>query len=457
MSLVTQLQNLATRIATETKSLRTMINGNVADLSALTTTSKSNLVSAINEVYASVGGPIGLDDLTDVDLTSEAAGDFLVYDGSEWANGSFADAADARIAAAEINDLADVVITALAAGQALVFDGTNWVNDDVAGSTPDASTTVKGIVELATDAEAITGTDTVRAVTPHALDAALDDRVVAASTTVSGIVELATTGEANTGTDSVRAVTPAGLAAFFTGHLDTDGALAANSDLVAPSQKAVKTYTDALIGAANALVYKGATDCSGNPNYPAADAGWLYLVSVAGKIGGASGVAVEAGDMFVCLADSTASGNQATVGASWNVINRNVDGAVIGPASATDSNFAQFDGTTGKLIKGGLSLDTDGALAANSATRVPSQSAVVTYAQPKDATLTALAGLATGANKLAYSTGTDTFSQTDFTSFGRSLVDDADAAAGRTTLDVYSKTEIGDPTTDFVATFEAGL
>lgn len=38
----------------------------------------------------------------------------------------------------------------------------------------DASTTVKGKVELATDAEAITGTDTVRAVTPASLKATLD-------------------------------------------------------------------------------------------------------------------------------------------------------------------------------------------------------------------------------------------------------------------------------------------
>jgi hypothetical protein len=56
--------------------------------------------------------------------------------------------------------------------------------------------------------------------------------------------------------------------------------------------------------------------------------------------------------------------------------------------------------------------------------------------QSLDATLTALAGLATGADKLAYSTGTDTFAQTDFTAAGRALLDDADAAAQRVTLGV---------------------
>lgn len=59
--------------------------------------------------------------------------------------------------------------------------------------------------------------------------------------------------------------------------------------------------------------------------------------------------------------------------------------------------------------------------------------------QSKDATLTALAGLATGADKLAYSTGTDTFAQTDLTSFIRGLLDDTTAAAARATLDAASR------------------
>ena len=58
----------------------------------------------------------------------------------------------------------------------------------------------------------------------------------------------------------------------------------------------------------------------------------------------------------------------------------------------------------------------------------------ITDAQPLDATLTALAGLATAADRLPYATGVDTFALATFTAFGRSLVDDADAAAARTTL-----------------------
>lgn len=55
-------------------------------------------------------------------------------------------------------------------------------------------------------------------------------------------------------------------------------------------------------------------------------------------------------------------------------------------------------------------------------------------AQPLDATLTALAGVTTAANKLIYATASDTFSTTDITAAGRAILDDADAAAQLTTL-----------------------
>ena len=58
----------------------------------------------------------------------------------------------------------------------------------------------------------------------------------------------------------------------------------------------------------------------------------------------------------------------------------------------------------------------------------------ITDAQGLDATLTALAGLTTAADKYIYATASDTFTTGTITSFGRSLVDDADASAGRSTL-----------------------
>lgn len=77
-------------------------------------------------------------------------------------------------------------------------------------------------------------------------------------------------------------------------------------------------------GAADIIT--GTIDCSANPNYPAATEGQLYMVSVAGKIGGGSGVDVEAGDMALCIA-TNAGGTQAAVGSSWNILQTNLTAA----------------------------------------------------------------------------------------------------------------------------------
>lgn len=64
-TLAQRIIDLATRISTECKALRTLINGNAADLSALNTTAKSNLVVALNELKAQItalGTPVTIND-----------------------------------------------------------------------------------------------------------------------------------------------------------------------------------------------------------------------------------------------------------------------------------------------------------------------------------------------------------------------------------------------------------
>lgn len=58
--------------------------------------------------------------------------------------------------------------------------------------------------------------------------------------------------------------------------------------------------------------------------------------------------------------------------------------------------------------------------------------------QDADATLTAIAGVTTGADKYIYFDGIDTAQAGTITSFGRSLIDDADAATSRSTLGLGS-------------------
>ena len=83
-----------------------------------------------------------------------------------------------------------------------------------------------------------------------------------------------------------------------------------------------KAYAESV---ADPILYKGVIDCLLNPNYPAADAGYMYIISVAGKIGGASGAVVEVGDGIICNTDGTPSGDQATVGSKWNILQANTD------------------------------------------------------------------------------------------------------------------------------------
>lgn len=107
--------------------------------------------------------------------------------------------------------------------------------------------------------------------------------------------------------------------------IDEDN-MASNSATKVPTQQSVKAYADSLLGAADAITFKGVVDASTNPNYPAAVTGDFYKISVAGKIGGASGIDVQVGDAILATADN-AGGTQAAVGTSWTVLQSNVDQA----------------------------------------------------------------------------------------------------------------------------------
>lgn len=72
-TLATRLSDLATRIATECKSIRTLMNGNAANNNALTTTAKTNLVAAINELKAGLDAAVaGSGAIIDDGATSSA-------------------------------------------------------------------------------------------------------------------------------------------------------------------------------------------------------------------------------------------------------------------------------------------------------------------------------------------------------------------------------------------------
>ena len=77
---------------------------------------------------------------------------------------------------AEINKLDGVTATT---AELNLLDGITTLSGSNTGDEPDATTATKGVVELATSAESIAGTDTVRAVRPQGLKAAIDARTSA--------------------------------------------------------------------------------------------------------------------------------------------------------------------------------------------------------------------------------------------------------------------------------------
>jgi hypothetical protein len=108
--------------------------------------------------------------------------------------------------------------------------------------------------------------------------------------------------------------------------------------------------------------------------------------------------------------------------------------ALAGLTSAADKGI-QFTGSgtaaTYDLTAAGKALLDDADAAAQ---RTTMGVAIGSDVQAYDAGLASIAGLTTAADKVIYTTGSDTYAVTSFTAFGRSLVDDADAAAARTTL-----------------------
>ncbi len=117
----------------------------------------------------------------------------------------------------------------------------------------------------------------------------------------------------------------------------------------ADALKQAKQYADELHAAIKVWDYKGTLGASGTvKELPKSGykTGWNYCVATAGTYAGAK---LEVGDIVICVKDFDGTAKDS----DWSFVQGNIDGAVVGPASAVDKRIAVFDGTTGKLISDG--------------------------------------------------------------------------------------------------------
>ena len=326
-------------------------------------------------------------------------------------------------------------------------------------SASDASETTKGIIEIATSAEATTGTDDLKAMTPLTVKERIDalslgtastqdvgtsaSNVVQldgsarlpavdgsqltnlpsasdASETTKGIIEIATSAEATTGTDDLKAMTP----------LTVKERIDALSSTYQPLDSGLTSIAN-LTTAANKMIYTDGADSYATTDFTAFARSFLD-------------------DANATTARSTLSlGTASTedVGTSANNVVQ-LDGSARLPAvdgsqltnlpSASDASE-----TTKGIIEIATSAEattgTDDLKAMTPLTVKERIDALSSTYQPLDAGLTSIANLTTAADKMIYADGADSYATTDLTAFARSLLDDANATTARATLSAIAE------------------
>lgn len=306
----------------------------------------------------------------------------LTYDGTNWVLNDYKYNADPVMDDKMVNQTADssstTKIPVLIRANASAGSGTTGEAKYNANVTIQPSTGTLSANKFSGDGSAVTNVN-AKTVNSHSVasdvpaNAVFTDTVTSVTTTGSGNVVSSITDDGNgniTVTKGVTAVTDVSTLApkaspALTGTPTAPTAAAGTNTTQIATTAFVQTAITNKLNDVDAMRYAGtiagaATSSSNKYGAltAAANKGDVYKVTTAGYV---NGVKVEVGDMLICNTDSTAaatSSNYTTIASKWDVVQGNLDGVVVGPASAVSGNIALFDGTTGKLIKdSGKSLD----------------------------------------------------------------------------------------------------
>lgn len=195
--------------------------------------------------------------------------------------------------------------------------------------------------------------------------------------------------------------------------------------------------------------FKSAYNMEAGTDYQAYDA---ELAAIAGLTSAADKMIYFTGSGTAAVADLTAfarsildDADEATFKATVN-LEIGTDVLAQQTIGIADDNLLEVDGSPNsaeyaRFTANGLEGRTEGEFKADFNLEIGTD--ILAY----DATLTSIAALGTAADKIAYTTGVDTWAETGLTAFARSILDDVDEATFKATVNLEVGTDIISKTT----------